>query len=314
MYQIWLPDEGRVIRARDVRFHENTPIDQLRDANGNEYEAELVDPEIFDGGRVITRDLLIIEPSQAPRIAEIEIVTDIVKKPRVVNRMTPPLSPRYELPDPSIENNNNDNIQARQASLSTQRPAVRLSVPSTPVHVSTETVAQSMSYIPIKPVPKARHRQRYITAREQEQLLARPIPLPPDYPEGREQANWARMVALPPDDDVEMTDVDGTEVEDIIMVDAPIPVLEQSLSMPGTYVNTPQLSRIQVRGWSHYKPATTPNTRGTFVGEPMAPNPQRITQVPSLPERTDRQTRAGPAGDQRLMRHFGRKNANLTIQ
>ena len=46
-------------------------------------------------------------------------------------------------------------------------------------------------------------------------------------------------MALPPDNNVEIIDIDGIEVKDIIIVDAPILVLKQSLSMPGTYINIP---------------------------------------------------------------------------
>ncbi|KAL6411722.1 integrase core domain protein [Ilyonectria robusta] len=61
IYKIWLPDEQKVIRARDVRFWEQYP-DRRNDPEVPDLEAILIDPEFTDDGRV----LLINPPVTAP--------------------------------------------------------------------------------------------------------------------------------------------------------------------------------------------------------------------------------------------------------
>lgn len=61
IYKIWLPDEQKVIRARDVRFWEQYP-DRRNDPEVPDLEAILIDPEFTDDGRV----LLVNPPVTAP--------------------------------------------------------------------------------------------------------------------------------------------------------------------------------------------------------------------------------------------------------
>ncbi|KAF5131521.1 Retrovirus-related Pol polyprotein from transposon TNT 1-94 [Metarhizium anisopliae] len=51
VYKIWLPDEQRVIRARDVRFHEG-PNNKTRTDPAIEYEAKLVEPDPEGSGKI----------------------------------------------------------------------------------------------------------------------------------------------------------------------------------------------------------------------------------------------------------------------
>ncbi|EFY98017.2 Ribonuclease H-like protein [Metarhizium robertsii ARSEF 23] len=51
VYKIWLPDEQRVIRARDVRFHEG-PNNKTRTDPTIEYEAKLVEPDPEGSGKI----------------------------------------------------------------------------------------------------------------------------------------------------------------------------------------------------------------------------------------------------------------------
>ncbi|KAF5120298.1 Retrovirus-related Pol polyprotein from transposon RE1 [Metarhizium anisopliae] len=51
VYKIWLPDEQRVVRARDVRFHEG-PNNKTRTDPTIEYEAKLVEPDPEGSGKI----------------------------------------------------------------------------------------------------------------------------------------------------------------------------------------------------------------------------------------------------------------------
>ncbi|KID59571.1 transposase, partial [Metarhizium hybridum] len=52
VYKIWLPDKQRVVRARDVRFHEG-PNNKTRTDSTIEYEAKLVEPDPEGSGKII---------------------------------------------------------------------------------------------------------------------------------------------------------------------------------------------------------------------------------------------------------------------
>lgn len=52
IYKVYLPDQNKVVRARDVRFRETT-APQAEDEPKVELEAVLIDPDLEDGGRII---------------------------------------------------------------------------------------------------------------------------------------------------------------------------------------------------------------------------------------------------------------------
>jgi hypothetical protein len=79
IYKVWLPKEEKVIHARDVSFDESDHKEDTKLDDGVEFEVELVDPEIIEGGRVVHIPSAIImgnettvEEDQQPVIEEDE--------------------------------------------------------------------------------------------------------------------------------------------------------------------------------------------------------------------------------------------------
>lgn len=56
IYKIYLPDKQKVVRVRDVRFHESAKQDHKTDSEV-EFEAILVDPDIENRGRIIYNNI-----------------------------------------------------------------------------------------------------------------------------------------------------------------------------------------------------------------------------------------------------------------
>ncbi|KAG5956998.1 hypothetical protein E4U56_006183 [Claviceps arundinis] len=71
LYEIWLPDEERIVRARDAKFDEgNFPT--LPPSAESTYIAELVDPSFEEEGRRIidvpTAEVFVSEPKDVPHL------------------------------------------------------------------------------------------------------------------------------------------------------------------------------------------------------------------------------------------------------
>ncbi|KAG6219916.1 hypothetical protein E4U26_007039 [Claviceps purpurea] len=107
LYEIWLPDEERIVRARDAKFDEGDFPTQLPSAEST-YIAELVDPSFEEEGRRIidvpTAEVFVSEPKDTPHQQDASlpspdnIVISEASKP--LSSSDPP-STRTFLPSPS---------------------------------------------------------------------------------------------------------------------------------------------------------------------------------------------------------------------
>lgn len=59
IYKIYLPNKGKVMRARNVRFRE-TPNKRRPNEPAVKFKAILIDPDLEDRGRIIYNEILIL--------------------------------------------------------------------------------------------------------------------------------------------------------------------------------------------------------------------------------------------------------------
>ncbi|KAF4464965.1 Gag-Pol poly, partial [Fusarium albosuccineum] len=317
IYKVWIPEQSKVVRARDVRFREIFPDMEVDDREAD-HEAVLVDPEIVDGGRMIVQYAsdFMTEPDGTPEETENPPQRQQESQSRQEQRNTQALTgPQFQHPQERamIYPEEYDDLDVPIT------PAVRNTTSSREAGRRRSRGNRNVEFT-VDPQPAQRGQQvhygRFQAGYDTPHTLSQTTGVVNDWENLRQKNNeemssicdnigrWGRTppASESPVQSLVQTPASRHYDDDIEMADAPWQ------HVPGGFIDTPQPRRTAEQ---FQTPIRTPNNP-IPQEEPRRPEPPtRSYEVTSLPPATDRELRS--RGKKNDLASKMRGNAGLAV-